>query len=410
MKGLFIVLIIGLLLAAGAGYVIQGDPGYVRITHGNWILESNLLVFIFLLLVFYGAIALFVALVKRLKTSKRVIGDFLGGSRQRKASEQTNAGLLAFLEGNWSESLKLLKRSASHSDMPIVNYLAAAHAANETGKLNEAEAMLQKAYEHTSDKDFAIGIAKAQMELDQNQLESCLATLVRLKAQKPQHPFVLKLLKTVYLRLGDWRQVLQLIPELRKQSNADKEKLDALEEEAWSKLFSQKADELMRLNEFDRASSVLADLWKQLPDSIRFDEHIIVAYARQLIRLKNPHEAETLLRKMLTKTWSDELVGLYGSIEGRDTAEQLLAAEKWLKERPNNAALLLALGRLSLRNELWGKAHEYFLASNRLHGSEESFAELCRLEKNLHDDAKELHVQGLIDSLDLPELPMPKRR
>lgn len=111
------------------------------------------------------------------------------------------------------------------------------------------------------------------------------------------------------------------------------------------------------------------------------DEYTIRDYARLLAGLGDEAQAETLLRKVLRNHWSDELINLYGRIQGQDPEEQLLIAEQWLKHRTNNPPeLLLALGRLSLRNELWGgKAREYFETSLKLRRNRETLAELSRL-------------------------------
>ncbi len=60
-------------------------------------------------------------------------------------------------------------------------------------------------------------------------------------------------------------------------------------------------------------------------------------------------------------------------------------AEGWLKSHSQNAELLLALGRISLRNELWGKARDYFEASLRMEHRAETCAELARLLTQLGD-------------------------
>ena len=108
--------------------------------------------------------------------------------------------------------------------------------------------------------------------------------------------------------------------------------------------------------------------------------------------------------------WSDELINLFGRVKGPKPEEQLLVAEQWLKDRPNNAELLLALGRLSLRNELWGKAREYFEASLKMRRSRETMAELSRLNAHMHEgeNSVKLLMQGLVKDTGLPDLPMPK--
>jgi len=409
MKRLFLLGILGLFVALGLSMMLSSDPGYVRISIGHWLIESNLWVMAAINLLIIVACIFLWGILRQILTTQSRLTQWRGKTASKKAIAKTNDGLLSFLEGNWSEAGKLLKRSAKKSQTPTVNYLAAAHAANELGDTKEAEQLLKKAYEHTKESDFAVGIAQAQIQLEKNQLESCLATLVRLKGQKPQHPFVLKLLKSVYLKLEDWQQVLQLIPELKKLPSADKAQLKQLEEFAWRHIFSQKAEELKRNNQLAIAAEELAKLWRQLPESIRFDEQIIANYAEQLIKLDCEAECETLLRKTLNKQSSDSLLSLYGKIQGNNISEQLITAENWLKTRPNNATLLLALGRISLRNELWGKANEYFEASIKLHPSLESYAELCRLSPRLNKNSEQTsqHLEGLIESMSLPKLPMP---
>jgi len=72
---------------------------------------------------------------------------------------------------------------------------------------------------------------------------------------------------------------------------------------------------------------------------------------------------ETLLRGALSRRWSDSLVELYGRVTAKDCARQLSSAENWLQEQPSNPVLLLTLGRLCLKNKLWGKARSYLEAS-----------------------------------------------
>jgi len=143
---------------------------------------------------------------------------------------------------------------------------------------------------------------------------------------------------------------------------------------------------------------------------MRKDEITIYEYARHLSELGDDAQAETLLRKVLKNHWSDDLINLYGRIKGTEPDEQLLAAERWLQDRPNNAELLLALGRLSLRNELWGKAKEYFETSLRLKRSRETMAELGRLNAYFGDEqaSSRLLIQSLLKDSGLPDLPMPK--
>ncbi|WP_369808222.1 heme biosynthesis protein HemY, partial [Oleiphilus sp. HI0123] len=267
-------------------------------------------------------------------------------------------------------------------------------------------------YDSTEDSDFAVGIAQAQIQYQQGQYEPCLATLLRLHKQQAHHPFVLKLLKSVYLKLEDWHNLIKLLPSLQKDAKLGTDEIKAVESLAWNNLFVQKTDELINRAQQDAADDILAGLWQCVPTPLQFDAQLLETYALQLIRLNNDHECETLIRKALEKKWDDRLVRVYGMVAAQNTSEQLIHAEQWLKSRPNNASLLLALGRLCLRNGLWGKAQEYFEASNKLHENKESLAELCRLNIRLNakNNADKEVFEGLIENLELPKLPLPESR
>jgi len=61
----------------------------------------------------------------------------------------------------------------------------------------------------------------------------------------------------------------------------------------------------------------------------------------------------------LRRDWSPRLVTLYGELAGDDAAARLRTAESWLTAHPNDAALLVALGRLALRTQQPQRAREY---------------------------------------------------
>jgi HemY protein len=90
-------------------------------------------------------------------------------------------------------------------------------------------------------------------------------------------------------------------------------------------------------------------------------------------------DAEKIIRKTLKRQWSEELSRLYGTIEATDRSDMLRQAEKWLRERPEDAVLLLTVGRLCVRNELWGKARSYFESSIGIRPSPETWHELGQL-------------------------------
>lgn len=407
---LLLVLLIALLIGAGLAMGLQYDLGYIRISLGNYLIETNFWVGLAALIVTVGLLVFLFGLIRRLTRGTGALSGWVARSNQRRARRRTTLGLLALAEGNWPRARKLLEASASHADTPLINYLAAAQAAFESGDHEAVDELLRKAFESTPGSDMAVGITQAQLQLAGNRLEQALATLVRLRKQTPHHPFVLKLLKNTYVRLEDWRELSRLLPELRKRDLIDPSELHQLERTAWHNLLERAAAECRRQDAANLSLEPLTRLWDELPGFLRRDEYTIREYARLLAEAGDEPQAETLLRKVLRNHWSDELINLYGRLKGQKPDEQLLVAERWLQDRPNNAELLLALGRLSLRNELWGKAREYFDTSLRLRRSRETMAELSRLNAHMSEDetSVKLLMQGLIKDSGLPDLPMPR--
>ena len=366
---LLLILLVALLIGTGLSMGLQYDLGYIRISLGHYLIETNFWVGLALLLATVVLSVLVINLVRRLRHGTGVMTSWIARGSERRARRRTTQGLLALAEGNW------------------------------------------QAFDSTPGSDMAVGITQAQLQLAGNRLEQALATLVRLRKQAPHHPFVLKLLKNTYLRLEDWRELSKLLPEMRKRNLLTGDETENLERTVWQNLLQRAAEDCRRQTGSDSASlEPLTRLWDELPGVLRRDEHTIREYARLLAALGDEAQAETLLRKVLRNHWSDELINLYGRLKGHKPDEQLLIAEQWLKDRPNNAELLLALGRLSLRNELWGKAREYFETSLRLRRSRETLAELSRLNAHMGEGetSVKLLMQGFVKDSELPDLPMPK--
>lgn len=410
MRRFYLALLVALLLGGLLSLALTYDTGYIRISFGHYLIETNFWVGLAALLVLVLLIQLVMTVARRVQQGSGFFGQWLSQSGKRRARKRTTQGLLYLAEGNWPRARKLLEASATHADTPLINYLAAAQAAHEEGDIDDAEELLRRAFESTPGSDMAVGLTQAQLQLDAGRLEQCLATLLRLRKQSPHHPFILKLLKTVYIRLEDWQQLNQLLPELRKRHVLDDKDLAELEQQTAVNLLQRAADDIQRNQGPEQDLSAITRVWDDLPASMRREESVILAYAHHLARLGDEPQAESLLRKALRNHWSDTLISLYGRIAGDKPDEQLLTAEQWLKSRPNNADLLLALGRLSLRNELWGKAREYFEASLKQRRQPETLAELSRLTAHLGENAASVDylMQGLLKEGGLPELPMPR--
>ncbi len=406
MRTLFVLILIAMLMALTIATVVEKDAGYVLIAYDQQAIEMSLAAGIVIVVMLFATSYVLLRLISHMLAPGGTFSRWLRGQQQSRTQRQTTAGLLAFVEGNWEKSRKVLAKSASRSPAPVVNYLIAARASQAMGAKEESQTFLRKAEQHVDGNHIALGITQAELQLQNGQYEESLATLTRLQKNEPKNPVILKLLLQAYKEVKDWEKLQALLPALRKTKGVFLENFDQLQEEVYCSLLSQVAQQ-----GGENASGRLLSIWQNLPSEIYKDVRAVEAYAQALLSVNAIAEAEGILRFTLQRSWDDKLVSLYGKACSQEPDKQLLLAEGWLKSRPNNADLLLCLGRLSLANQLWGKAREYFESSLKLEKKLETYAELGRLLAHLgeHEKSTECYQQGLLLSTHgLPALPQPK--
>lgn len=393
---------LGLLLVAVAvvlggliGTLVVRDPGYVLISYGNMALETSLWFALIALAVLYLTLRLVLWILARSGQSTGRFGSWLRTRKGRQARQQTVQGLLLMAEGQWADARKVLVASAGEVGTPLINYLTAARAAHELGDAAGRDELLRRAHESTPGSRFAVGLTQAELQMDAGQWEQSLATLLQLKSSAPRHPQVLAMLCQTYRQLADWQALIELLGEVKKRRIYDDEAFEELQRSAWMGRLAQ-------------AGADAAAVWAGMPRELKRQQDLLAAYASALLAGGAADEAEAVLRGALQQTWSEALTALYGRIVGSDPNRQMLTAESWLKERPNDPTLLLALGRISLSNGEWAKAREYFETSLRLKRSPEVYGELGRLCVALGDSERggEYLVQA---TSGLPDLPLPER-
>mgnify|MGYP000633630965 CR=1 FL=1 len=410
MKKLFLLLVLVLVGGAWLGEKMVQDPGYVLLSYNQTTVETSLWVMIVALIVGFVALHWVLNLLFNTRLPTTQLRNWREGRRQRSAQSKTVKGLLALSEGNWQKAQKQLSSAAERSELALVNYLAAARAAHEQGDEQTADEMLNKARQSTPNADVAVGITQAQFQLARGQLEPCLAMLLQLRRMAPNNSYIIKLLKDVYIQLKDWQSLSSLLPDMRKQQVLQQDAMSELTETVHlNRLEAALASFNVETPNEDRLKR-LAQTWDSMPNEMTRNLALVERYCEILIELGADDSAEKTLRDLIKREWDDSLVALYGRINGSNAKKQLDQARGWLKQHPQSPALLLTLGRLSLRNKQWGEALKFFQQSLEYGPDRETLAELIRLLRHLGDkDQAETALQEHLPLLSdkLPALPMP---
>ncbi len=402
MRKLFAIALVALLLGVGIVAVIETDPGYVLVSYANYTLEASLWVGLLLLLLLVLSLYLLLQLAYWVVRGRRSLASWLGTRKARNAQRLSSRGVISFTEGNWLTARRQLLRGAQNNEMPLINYLLAARASaqlHDTGKVHE---YLRAAADADPGAAVAVEVALAEMKLQAGEYQQAVTALDQATRNVSRHPYVLNLLREAYQGLNDWDKMLELLPQLQKYKLLTTGEFEQL----------QRQVHLKRIVHSSGDPGQLRTNWQGVPKQLQRDAALVEAYVHGLIKLGDHDAAEDALLRALKQEWSATLVRQYGYVHSVNATGQLARAESWLTTHPEEPQLLLCLGRLSLREKLWGKARDYFESCYRLEHSAEICAELGRLLTALGEPqvAAAYFREGLLLREEtLPELPMPDR-
>ncbi|MCD6047785.1 MAG: protoporphyrinogen oxidase [Gammaproteobacteria bacterium] len=392
MKRLITLLII-LGFAAWAGISIAKDPGYMLLAWHQWTLETPLWFGIILWLVFAFAI---IFLVTIWRMFGNISSNWHAWRKRRKLTRSNNLtirGLLECIEGYYESAEKNINKALPNAEIPLVDYIIAAYCANQLGKTEARDTYLLNAKNLVPDAESAIHLLKIQWLIAQNEVSQAQTELDLLLSEDPYQPRALMLAKELHLRAGHWDPLLKITQLLRKRKIITPEAHEDLQSKAYAAKILEAAN--------SKDVKTLNACWLTIPSQYQTLPSLVLVYAKALVDLDQGNMAEEALRDSLKKYWDDELVRCYGLAVTNNIENQLKQAEKWLPDHENDAVLLLTLGRLCARAQLWAKARSYLEASLNLAETPETYHALAELAQSHQEYAKaaEYYAKGLMLSL-----------
>lgn len=409
MKRFFLYALLAMAAGTTLALYLQEDPGYLLLSFRGWQLETTLASLLLALLVLLMLVVALLWLLRLFNPLKLLRGSTWQQWFRRVSPEQASVdGLQLLLLGRWQEAYKLLVENAPRVQNPVFNYVAAAIAAQELSNALGSSFCLDRAEKSAGTAVHGLRSLRALLERRAGRVNTALSQFLAIKRLQPTAPLVLRQLEELALELSDWEGLAALLPELEKQKVLAANTLHALRSKVHEQSLAAAArDSLVALR--------LA--WQQVPKALRHDEALVLVYLEALVAHNEDLELQTLLTQQLKHEWSDNLIGALGFMRGGSAQSLLLLLENMLKQRPHNAVLMLTLGRLSLREQWWSKAREYFehaLRATRTPALRaEIAAELARLLDHMgeRDESLQYYEQALgMLQHPLPDLPLPQQR
>jgi len=367
--GLFLILT--LLIGAVAAHFLLEQNGYVLINFLGYTVEMSVPVLIFVAFLAYLAIR---ALV-RLWQAPRELGGMAARARAKRSSGRINKGFIALSEGKLARGERLLTKGAADSETPLLNYLTAARAAQAQGDRQRRDGWLKMARDSDGGTENAVLLTQVELQIAAGENQAARNSLEQIRGSQPNHPQALKLLGELLYREQDWHALTDLLPKLRRAKNLPARQLDEWTIESIEAELAAPNLDIESINAY----------WNKLPRPLRKNERLVRARIRALIAGNNPELAATAICKALKSGWDSELVAIYGKLKLANKDDQLRQLENWLNQYPEDPVILLAAGRSSIRNQLWGKARSYIESSLAIAATPAAYHELGQLMLTLNE-------------------------
>jgi len=402
---------IALVLLAVLFTDFPADPGYLLVAVGSYTFETSLLALILAAAagyLLYRLLRMLLAWVNPLRWVRlgRRAGKLLRPARRGSTEE----GMLALFQGNWQPAYNLLMQGSGEAEGSVANYLAAACAAHQLRQPELVAHCLEAAERQYPHSRATAQLLRARLLQRDGHAQQALQVVDNLRRSAASDSALLGLLKQLYLDLEDWDELEKLLRSLERSKTAPSSEILRLRQQILAERLHAVAVGREANLDHEQARASLRQLWNKAPSDFHNVPQLASLYARSILLHGGTEDAALALEHALAASWNRELIDLYGHLALGDDMRRLNLAEAWLEQHREDASLHLALGRLCLRNELWGKARNYLQTSINHRASAAAHGELSRLLENLGESAasrKHLDRYRELAAEPLPALPQP---
>lgn len=355
LRALLVWIVIALVGALAAQFLLADDPGYVLVRYGGIDRTTTLVNAIAMAL---GAMVLVWLVITLILLPFRSWGRY----RETRAQSRLGEGLEALHLGHYAKAEKLLQQSADETPY----YESSARVAAAQAAIAREDAVAARAHlDRFSDRHPATrAIALAEIALLDERPIDALAALEAPSAQ-PLPPRGLALRADAWAMTGHAAEAYGLLGALRQQRALPESQL-AAREARWAAASLREAGE----------GNVLAERWEALPKALRTETPVVLAYVDRAVALGWHDAALRALETALDARWDEQLVSRYSALDIGDAAHRRSRLERWLQAHPSSSAAMLGLARLHQTHQEWPQAREHLQRAIDLGAGRDAWVQL----------------------------------
>lgn len=388
MRGLLWLLTL-FALAVGISLAARFNDGYVLLVFPPYRAEISLNLAIVLAV---GGFVLLYAVLRTISLTLSLpnrVREFRERRRRDKAAGAFHDAMRLLFEGRYSQALKKAGEAHAAGQSPGLAALLAARAAQRLREPYKQEAWLDLASIDDPQMQPARLMLEAEMFLDARRFDDAVDALQRLQKIAGRHIAALRLELRAQQGRGNWHEVLRITRLLEKRDGLLPELAQEIKLKAHQENVGQRRGDLAQLLAYVR----------QVP-ARENSPRLVRAFAEALIGLGAHDEAQAIIEAQLDVAWDSALIRLYGRSARGNLTARIARADKWLSQHPDDAQLLLALGRLCLAQRLWGKAQSYLEAALSVDDQREVRLELAHLFEQTERSAEAMrHYRAAVEQL-----------
>ena len=365
MKNLFWIVAI-FLAAVALAFAVRSNTGSVIFLLAEHRIEISVNFFIVLVLLSFAVLFIVFRILAMIFGIPAAVRRF----KDKRAQKMFNRALLAFFEGQYTESLKCAEKSFKRGKWQGLSALLAARSAYYLDNADLQSAWLKEARQKDEECESAATLLEAESQLKNEKFEQAIQNLEHLPPKLAASTTALRLDLKARQGLKDGEGVLERLKLLQKKGVVTEKSAEAVKHQATLDALQQ--------------STTTAELLKNFVRNLKTDSlEVATAAAEALLRFEESAAAQKWIEKYLSDPThlkdAAPLFDLYANLKTPDEQTRIARAEKWLSADSDNGALLLALGQMCFRAQLWGKAQNYLEAAVALNQNVRAHLELAQL-------------------------------
>ena len=370
-------------IAVALATVGRFDAGQVLFVYPPYRVDVSLNLFVVGILVAFVLFYAILRFVRNVVTMPRRVAAYRARMRTEKANSALRDAVGNLYAGRFSRAEKAARDSLADQKNTSAAGLIAATAAHRLHEYARRDEWLTQVDD--PDLQEARLMATADMRADGRDADGALAALTEMRTQGGRRIHAQQIALRAQQQLKNWSEVLKLVKTL--------EKREALHPAVAVRLRQLAAENLLRDRRHN--ADALLELWQSLSPVERHSPRLADCAAELLIALERQADARKIVEEALAQNWDARLLRRYPDTVSNDALPLIQKAEAWRKDHPEDGDLLFALGRLCLKQQLWGKAQSFLEAAIKSADASQneplkirSHRALARLHEQLGDGEK----------------------